>query len=174
MRTKFGWISLGLALFTSLSLAGTDPGQPDTVYFCQNTLYFAITPGDTTPEAFLRLAFFNDSNVQAITIPFAYVLGFASFDSVSYAGSRVENLIFKTVNFDTLADKVLMGAVPVAEPTLAPGRGLFATLWFTLNSSLASASFDTTFFPPLIISILSIPLASFTPLTGPGQLILTP
>ncbi len=148
MRSKFGWISLGLALFTSLSLAGTDPGQPDTVYFCQNTLYFAITPGDSTPQAFLRVAFFNDSSVQAITVPFAYVLGFAGFDSVSYSGSRVESLIFKTVNFDTLADKVLMGAVPVEEPKIAPGRGLFATLWFTLTSSLASASFDTTFFPP--------------------------
>lgn len=148
MRSKIWWISLSLALVTSLSLAGTDPGQPDTVYFCQNTLYFAITPGDTVPEAFLKLSFFNDSLVQGITIPFSYTLGFATLDSVSYSGSRVENLIFKTVNFDTNTDKVLMGAIPVEEDPIAPGRGLFATLWFTLSSGLASASLDTTFFPP--------------------------
>lgn len=148
MRTKLSFVSLSLLLFVSLALAG-DPGQPDTVYFCGgNTLYFAKTLTDSTSTAFLRLAFSNDSNVHAITIPLAYVLGFAFFDSVTYTGSRVDYLQFKTVNFDTIADKVLLGAVPVEEDPIGPGRGLYATLWFTLENSLASVSFDTTFFPP--------------------------
>ncbi len=148
MRSKTCWVSLIVLALAVAALAQDDPGQPDTVYFCDNTLYFAQSLGDSTPAAFLRLAFFNDSLVQAITIPLAYTLGFATFDSVSYAGSRVDYLMFKTVNFDTLTNKVLMGAVPVEEDPIPPGRGHFATLWFTLNSTLASASFDTTDFPP--------------------------
>lgn len=148
MRIKILLVSFSLFLLASLAWAQSDPGQPDTVYFCDNTFYFAVTPGDSTPAAFLRLAFFNDSSVHGITIPFAYVLGFATFDSVSYTGSRVDSFVFKTVNFDTLSNKVLMGAIPVEEDPVAPGRGLYATLWFTLNSTLASVSLDTTFFPP--------------------------
>jgi hypothetical protein len=146
MKSKFTVAAIFFLLFYGLALAN-DPGLRDTVYFCDNAIYFAVTQSDTTP-GFLRLNFYNDSSVSAITIPFLYTLGFATFDSVSFSQSRIESLSFKTVNFDTLNNKVLLGAVPVEEPPIAPGRGGFATFWFTALNSLAGISLDTTFFPP--------------------------
>ncbi|OGC77616.1 MAG: hypothetical protein A2Z27_03050 [candidate division Zixibacteria bacterium RBG_16_50_21] len=147
MKSKLGFAAIILLILSGLAMAN-DPGVRDTVYFCDNTIYFAVTQSDATPAGFLRLNFYNDSAVSAITIPFLYALGFATFDSVSFSQSRIESLPFKTVNFDTLNNKVLLGAVPVEEPPIAPGRGGFATLWFTALSSLAGISLDTTFFPP--------------------------
>lgn len=162
-------------LLCSGAFAQSDPGVKDTVYFCDNTLYFANVQGETNSTGFLRIGFFNDSAVQAITIPLLYNLSQATFDSVSFEGGRVNNLVFKTVNFDTASDKVLLGAVPVEEDAIAPGRGLFATLWFTLDTSLSTVHFDTTFFPPSNhLYFISPSAQAYTPAwTGAGAYAVT-
>ena len=146
-----------LAVFIIMLLTGSsfaqkysdDSGSPDVVWFCPNEIYYPLDlwepvgPG----KAFIHIAFENADSVAAITLPLVWS-GPLTLDSVTFRDSRVEYLEHKTINIDSDNNKILIGAVPVTEHIIPPGRGILATLCFTLDT-VGSAYMDTIFFPPL-------------------------
>lgn len=141
------FIPLFLILLTTLTFAQkdpNDPGAPDTVWFYPNELYYPLPSGPGM--AYIHIGFVNDDSVAAITTPFFWS-GPLIFDSVTFRESRVLYLEHKTVNLDIPNKKVLIGAVPVKEHIIPPGRGVFATLCYTINE-VSAGYIDTIFFPP--------------------------
>lgn len=141
------FIPLFLILLTTLTFAQkdpNDPGAPDTVWFYPNELYYPLPSGPGM--AYIHIGFVNDYSVDAITTPFVWS-GPLIFDSVTFRDSRVLYLEHKTINVDLPNKKVLIGAVPVKENTIPPGRGMFATLCYTIND-VSAGYLDSIFFPP--------------------------
>lgn len=121
-----------------------DPGLADTLGFSTTALYYPIGYSGT---AFVGVRFFNDNEVKGITCPFL-ISGPVSYDSTSFAGSRVEYLEFTSSNYNFSESKLLIGAVPVEEEAIPPGTGRLCKIWFTLNDTMGTLTLDTTFFEP--------------------------
>lgn len=141
------FIPLFLILLTTLTFAQkdpNDPGAPDSVWFYPNELYYPLPSGPGM--AYIHIGFVNDYSVGAITTPFIWS-GPLIFDSVTFRDSRVLYLEHKTINLDIPNKKVLIGAIPVKEQIIPPGRGIFATLCYTIND-ISAGYIDTIFFPP--------------------------
>jgi len=141
-----------ITLLTSPAFAQkdlNDTGAPDIVWFCPNQLFYPLDlwepvgPG----KAYIHIGFENYDSVAAITLPLVWS-GPLTFDSVSFLDSRVVYLEHHTVNVDSANNMILIGAVPVKEHIIPPGRGVLATLCFTVDS-VSAAYLDTVFFPPL-------------------------
>ena len=149
-----------LVLFTSQTFAQVDPGDPDTVWFCPDTLYAPIVEGD--PKGFIHIMLVNDDTIGAITVPLTWS-GTVILDSVTFQSTRVESLEFNTVNIDPIQKKVLIANIPVEEEPILPGRGKIGTLVFTFEE-LNPVTLDTSFFPP-ISPLLCVTLepAGYTP-----------
>lgn len=142
-----------------------DPGNPDSVWFYPS-LYYPLPSG--TGIGFVHIKFVNDDSVAAISMPLIWA-GDLQFDSVTFRDSRVSYLQYKTVNPKPSENKVLIGAVPVEEDLIPPGRGIFATLCFTIQDT-GAASVDTIFFPPLNhLTFVTIQPVSYTPRFVPGS-----
>ena len=143
-----------------------DPGKPDSVWFYPAYLYYPLPSGPGI--GFVHIKFVNDDSVSAISIPVRWA-GDLQFDSVTFRGSRVGYLQYKTVNPKPSEDKVLIGAVPVKEDLIPPGRGIFATLCFTIQGT-GAASVDSIFFPPLShLTFVTKEPVSYTPRFVPGN-----
>jgi len=162
---------LALLMVTSSAFAQkdpNDPGAPDSVFFCPDQIYYPLPSGPGI--AYIHIGFVNDYPVAAITAPFVWS-GPLTFDSVTFRDSRVSYLEYKTVNVDLAQSRVLIGAIPVKEEELliSAGRGVFATLCFTINGT-GTASLDSVFFPPLnhLYFVTSEPL-SYVPGFVPGS-----
>ena len=120
-----------------------DPGSPDSVFFVNN-FFYSLPSGPGVGYAHIKIV--NDDSVSGISMPFVWS-GQVTYDSVTFRDSRVNYLEYKTVNAKLLLDEVLIGAVPVKEHIIPPGRGLFATICFSFNA-IGPVSFDTIYFPP--------------------------
>ena len=143
-----------------------DPGKPDSVWFYPAYLYYPLPSGPGI--GFVHIKFVNDDSVTAISMPLTWA-GDLQFDSVTFRDSRVSYLQYKTVNPKPFENKVLIGAVPVEEDLIPPGRGIFATLCFTIQD-IGAASVDTIFFPPLNhLIFVTIQPVSYTPRFVPGH-----
>lgn len=138
---------LGLVLLFSSTYA-QDPGTPDTVYFTTNDngLFYPLPRGPGL--AFIRVNFFNDDSVAGISAPFIFS-GPLTYDSVSFRDSRVDSLEYHPVNESLITQKrVLIGAIPVKEKYIPPGRGYLATLCFRITADTGTVIIDSMFFPP--------------------------
>ena len=121
-----------------------DPGDPDTVWFCPDTLYAPVLGGE--PKGLLNIMLANDDSVGAVSVPLVWD-GTVTLDSVSFVNTRVESLEFNTVYIDPIEKKVLVCNIPVEEEPIAPGRGKIGTLVFSFEE-LNPITLDTTFMPP--------------------------
>ena len=138
---------VGLILSFSSTYA-QDPGAPDTVYFTTkyNGLFYPLPSGPGL--AFIHINFFNDDSVAGISAPFIFS-GPLAYDSVSFRDSRVDSLEYHPVNDSLISQKkVLIGAIPVKEEYIPPGRGYLTTLCFRITSDTGTVTVDTSFFPP--------------------------
>jgi len=138
-------ILLIFGLWMGQAFAQGDPGDPDTVWLCPDTLYAPILEGD--PVGFLHIMLVNDDTVGAVTVPLVWS-GTVILDSVSFKNTRVESLEFNTANIDPIQKKVLIANIPVEEEPIPPGRGKIGTLVFTFEE-LNPVTLDTSFFPPI-------------------------
>jgi hypothetical protein len=145
MKKKGLVLGIGALLFLFNLGFAQDPGVLDTVSFYPNYLFYPSTGG--TAKVYLHIYVSNDESLMVITAPFKWT-GAVIFDSVSFKDSRVFYLENKTVNPNLDSNTVLIGAVPVKEQLIPSGRGLFATLCFTLTDS-ATVTLDSTFFLPI-------------------------
>ena len=86
----------------------------------------------------------NVEPVAGLPMPFKITAKDAKlrFDSVSYAGGRVEYFQLKTQNPDTTNQTVLLGLIADlsgTKPPLAPGRGKALSLYYSAAGALAAA-----------------------------------
>lgn len=138
---------LGL-IFSVSSAYAQDPGAPDTVYFTarNNGLFYPLPSGPGL--AFIHINFYNDDSIAAISAPFIFS-GPVAYDSVTFRDSRVDSLEYHPVNDSLVSQKrILIGAIPVKEELIPPGRGYLATLCFRIMTDTGTVTVDTMFFPP--------------------------
>lgn len=137
-----------------------DPGAPDSVWFCPETLWVPISQGEISGSIFIE--FVNDDTVGAISIPLTWS-GPVILDSVSFEGTRVDTFDFNTVNIDPVGKKVLVCSIPVEEQPIPPDRGKLGALWFTFEES-APITLDTVFFPPInTLRFVTLGPVAYTP-----------
>ncbi len=153
MRTK-GLIKLSrclaLLLLATAAWAEQDPNDPglaDTLDFSTNAIYFALGYSSFGMTETIGVRFFNDNLVSAIDCPFL-IEGPISFDSVSFAGSRVDYIENTTSNYSFAESKLLIAVVPIEEALIPPGTGSLCKIYFGLNDTVGSITLDTTFFEP--------------------------
>jgi hypothetical protein len=123
-----------------------DPGAADSVSFYPDYAYYPLPSGPGRFYAHMQVS--NDNSLGAMILPFIWS-GPVSYDSVTFRESIFPSLLYRTVNPDIGASKVLIGAIPVSEPPIPPSRGLFATLCFTLTNNTGLVLVDSCFFSPI-------------------------
>jgi len=109
------------------------------------------------------IIFSHDEGLVSITAPFIWS-GLTLLDSVSFVGSRIEEINDKYVNvtIDSLNKQVLLGIVCYYD-TIPSGRGLLSTLHFTVADT-GYLEIDTAFFPPSsVLAFSGVYAMSWTP-----------
>ena len=144
-----------------------DPGAPDTVWSCPDTVYAPILEGE--PKGILHIMLVNDDTVGAVSVPLVWG-GTVTLDSVSFVNTRVESLEFNTAYIDPIEKKVLINNIPVEEEPIAPGRGKIGTLVFSFEE-FNPITLDTTFMPPInTLRCVTLEPVGYTPLfVSPGS-----
>lgn len=156
-------LSLMGIIFSSflITTSAADPGIPDTVLF-EGVRYYME---DSTHMLKLKvpIVFSHDEGLSSITAPFIWSEP-AILDSVSFLGSRLEQINDKYVNvtIDSLNKQVLLGIVCYYD-TIPSGRGLLSTLYFTISDT-GYLQIDSSFFPPSnVLSFTGIHAWSWEP-----------
>jgi hypothetical protein len=148
-QSTIGLILLTLIIFFVLPSASSgvealfDPGLPDSVVF-EGIDYYVDGP-PYTGKLKISVTFFNDEDVNAISIPFVWS-GPVLADSGSFVGSRVEHANGKLALIDSVNCRIVLATLFYYE-TIPPGRGLFATMYFSLLDT-GYVEIDTAFHPP--------------------------
>ena len=150
-----------------------DPGDPDSVFFTPNELYYPLPSGPGL--AFIHIFFTNDDTISGISAPFIFS-GPIVYDSVSFKESRIEYLEYKTVNEDLIGEKkILIGAIPVVEDIIGPGRGYLATLCFSIIGYADTVEIDTVFFPPnMRLTFVTLDPKGYKPIFTKGVFLIIP
>lgn len=114
-----------------------DPGVMDTVYLDSVTAY-------TSGKGVMPVKFVNDEDLSAIEVTLRSRVPQVVVDSASWAGSRVAYLTNKNrlkIDPNTLTMSVFV----TSQAQIAPGNGLFATVYYSWNESITPqvAKIDT-------------------------------
>lgn len=135
MPVKIRLLTVILALIILAALnskAAEDPNAPDTVY-----LDSVQTPGSS---AIVSVYFHNDEPLAGIEVtlkldtdPSLIVL-----DSVSFVGSRVEYISVRNVTNHPADSAFSISVLPLSEPLVPVGHGLFCKLHFSFSGALDS------------------------------------
>jgi hypothetical protein len=138
-------IMVNAAMITINLIVTPLPQNLDSVYVGCGV---AGHPGDTVA---IPIFFKNDEYLAGMSGGFTWNSSAVTLSYVSWTGSRVEYIAakFKTINN---ADKTLaLGVLRIPpEDLIAPGSGLWATLYFAIDPSATPGfvQIDTTFIPP--------------------------
>ena len=118
-----------LAAFVAKGQAlAADPGVPDTLYLDSVTTY-------TSSSGVMPVKFFNDEDLAAIEVTLHAASPLVKVDSASWLGSRVSYIPGKnrlTVDNNTIT----LSAFVTNQPLIAPGDGLFATIYYSWDESI--------------------------------------
>jgi hypothetical protein len=125
-----------------------DPYDCDTLWVeCGD---MQVPPGGGLVTVDLTIA--NDESLRAVQVILSYQGSPVGCDSMPdsentvdkvFAGSVVENWEIKVVNIDHAAKTVSLGATPIMQPCLPPGKGHLATLTL-FGDSCCTILLDTT------------------------------
>ncbi len=138
-------------------MAGNDGNAPDT-------LIVERVKADKGAEVALKIQFYNDEELAALTIPLSVKGTGYSIDSVSFAGSRVEYLSMRPVTIKENKKDVVFGAIVMTEDYIPVGRGLMATLYLSPTGNTADpTTIDTTTIGPASVLFTKSSSASFVP-----------
>jgi hypothetical protein len=141
----------------AISMADNDGNAPDTL------LVERITAEKGAGVA-LKIQFFNDEELAALTIPLSVKGTGYSIDSVSFAGSRVEYLSMRPVTIKENKKEVVFGAIVMTEDYIPVGRGLMATLFLSpTGENSEPITIDTTTIGPATVLFTRTSSASFVP-----------
>ncbi|MCJ7508706.1 MAG: hypothetical protein MUO85_08265, partial [candidate division Zixibacteria bacterium] len=183
MVKKLLFLSICLALCSAYVWAGdpADANNPDTVYM-DNVPYVRALQSNIA----VSVNFFNDEELIGVEIPLIWHnpnnLGIY-LDSISYVDSRVAEFGLKSsvnspLEIDNVNHKVILWCLPTGfdgePPTIVPGTGLFATLYFHTDDTwdkYAPVTIDTfsNANHALMFTINQMwPIVSFTPIFKGG------
>lgn len=135
-------VALLVALGIS-SIYAQDPGIPDSLIFDS----IKVVQGS---KAVMNVYFYNDEELQGMSIPMHYSSPDVSIDSVSFVGSRVNYLANKPVNIDNANQQWLVGVIVFMESYIPAGRGLLCKVYFDIPSGISDQKIvaDTMVYPP--------------------------
>ncbi|NIX54885.1 MAG: T9SS type A sorting domain-containing protein, partial [candidate division Zixibacteria bacterium] len=98
-------------------------------------------------QATVEIDFTNDNLISGIQIPLHFDPAIVVCDSVSFTGSRVENVDMLLSPIDSVEGTVNIGVVPTESDLIPTGSGLMARLYFT-GLAAGFSSIDTGFIAP--------------------------
>ncbi|MCK4856331.1 MAG: HYR domain-containing protein, partial [candidate division Zixibacteria bacterium] len=96
----------------------------------------------------VELTFRNDELLAGMSAGLTWTSADLFLDSVSYFGSRVDYVTTKVTVIDSISRTVALGALVIPPEAQVPiGKGLWSTLWFSVDPAAAAATvtIDTTF-----------------------------
>jgi hypothetical protein len=148
-----------------ISLTNNDGNAPDT-------LMVERVKAEQGAGVALKIQFFNDEELAALTIPLSLKGTGYTIDSVSFAGSRVEYLSMRPVTIKEDKKDVVFGAIVMTEDYIPVGRGLMATLYLSPTGKDSEPTFvDTTTIGPASVLFTKTSSASFVPQFISGEVL---
>src|SRR3990170_1578908 len=131
------------SILVVLTVNPSSPASGDTVRV-------ATVAGKPGNQVVVPVYFYDSKPLGAVVVPLKYNSSDLVCDSVSYIGSRVEYVGLKVGNINPLDKTILIGVVTLTEPSVPPGNGLLANLYFTINQNAPqqTVNLDTCFIPP--------------------------
>jgi len=94
-----------------------------------------------------KVDYYGIEPLKAIVVPIKYPQGMR-IDSVSFAGSIVENISTRPVRIENDSLRALFSAIPTTEPLIPAAEGTLATFHFTLSPDAVSGPIEEGFLPP--------------------------
>lgn len=146
-----------------------DANQPDS-------LIIGPVQIERGSSAAIKIEFFNDQKLAAITIPLRVIGEGLRIDSVSFSGSRVEYLRTRPITIGRDGQFTVFGAICMLENYISPGKGLLATLYVHASDSaqLGSCYIDTTTIGPATILFTKTNSVSLVPRFISGKVDIAP
>jgi len=132
-----------------LIISGAAYGQAYIPQVSTDTLWLDSIVTHSGQEAVLDIYFANADTINAIDVPLTYQYPDLIIDSISFAGSRVEDRFVTVVEIDSTEAVCHIGAFyfDIQKEEVGPGRGLFARIHMTIPEEYPTRliTFDTTF-----------------------------
>lgn len=160
------------------SASAQDPNQPDSLWVGKNGA-LGHFPGNTfVVPVYLK----NDESIYGISIPLEFRSGtfFATLDSVSYSGTRLENSNILEQRFPALIrdgvspDTFLIGLFNITGAPLPVGDGVIFNIWFTGGTVGGNFMADSIRFGPNRLVLADSTATSFVPQFFAGIIPLNP
>jgi len=157
----------GIYLLLAASIMATDY----EVYPQDSLILEKVNLGSPGTVA-VTIEFVNSQNLAAFQIPIALRGEGAQIDSLSFYNSRIDYIGMRPVSIIEDGQKLLFGAICMMEEHIAPGRGLMATIYLTVNDSLMDHSIylDSTTVGPASILFTKSNSSCYMPVFEAGQI----
>ena len=125
-------------------------------------------------HAEVKVFFENNQELGAIAVPLQYSSTAVVYDSVSFAGSRIDYLGATGSTPDLSNRRVLLYGIVMDESPIPAGSGLLCAIHFTIpGPANAVVTIDSTFFPPSSRLEFVTPSArSIRPQFVPGKIVI--
>lgn len=142
MRSKYKLLAIIIALLVlaAIQAKAQDPNSPDTVYV--DSVF------TNTTSAVVPVYFRNDQPLlgMEVTLSPGYNPSVLVLDSLSFVGSRVENLTNRFLTNHPLDTAFTISAFATSEPLIPIGNGLLCNMHFSFSGALDSTliTFDST------------------------------
>jgi hypothetical protein len=101
-----------------------------------DSVWVATVPGTPGSDVMVPVYFKNAEDLSAIALPMNWNSEDVTLDSVSFNGTRVEYVDFKDAVIRNDSNDVHMIIMPITEPAIAPGRGLLANMFFSIDDGV--------------------------------------
>ena len=117
------------------------PEQAPAKVSNHDSVTVSVEPAAGKNQVRLDVFVVNTEPVAGLPMPFKVTAGNAkmNFDSVSYAGGRVEYFQLKATNADTANQTILLGLIADlsgTKPPLAPGRGKAFSIFYSGSAAV--------------------------------------
>ncbi len=125
------------------------PVSPEPRYSEDSKIWLSSAEGRPGEQVKLEVRYKISEPSKTIVVPLTY-LGNAEIDSFSWVGSSLEEYGTKPVNIRNDLKIFLAAVVPITEPDIPAGEGLFGSLYFTIDKDAPAqtVSIETTFVYP--------------------------
>jgi hypothetical protein len=162
---RFGGVFATVLFLISAGIVGCgdSSSEPETI---TNRVYLPEKIEAATGGFFaVPVNFDNEVSLSAINVPMLFPSSILRLDSVSFRDSRADQFMFKNVL--AKADTISIGVVDDSA-AVATGRGLLATIYFTVRPTAPDTTFllNTFDYPLLPFSFFDLQL---NPVVNPPQ-----
>ncbi len=152
-----------LGIPVSLEVLPEGPMEEDSVWI-------STVPGVPGSDVMVPVYFRNFDSLSTINLPLMWDSDALYLDSVTFDGTRVEDVDIKVVAPNNDLQVVQIGIIPTYTPDVPPGRGMMARMHFSISTGITQAfvAIDTTRIEPsggikFIGSDLNVTVPTFIP-----------